>query len=344
MEIVCIGLSHKTAPIEVREKFAIGDSHLGEVSAVLAKTTGLREAVVVSTCNRVEYYVAAEDGAEAVRQIEAFAAERAQMAMGDSFFRLRGTDGIRHLFRVASGLDSMVIGETEILGQVKKAYLSAQTGGATSRCLNKMFQRAFNVAKEVRTQTGITRGAVSVGSVAVELAEKIFGKLEHCNVMILGAGETAEMTARSLQSRGAKAIFVSNRTYERAASLAETLGGKAIHFDQWDASFGEIDILIGSTGAPHAVVPKSKLAPLMKRRTDRPLFCIDLAVPRDFEPTVNDLDGVYLYDIDSLQGIAEEGIRVRQSELSRCEAMIEKHVGEFANWLATPVPNFGPPK
>lgn len=341
MEIVCIGLSHKTAPIEVREKFAIGDSHLGEVSALLANTDGLREAVVVSTCNRVEYYVAAEDGEKAVRQIEAFAAERAQMAMGDSFFRLRGAEGIRHLFRVASGLDSMVIGETEILGQVKKAYLAAQTGGATSRCLNKMFQRAFNVAKEVRTQTGITRGAVSVGSVAVELAEKIFGKLEHCNVMILGAGETAEITARSLQSRGAKAILVSNRTYERAASLAETLGGKAIHFDQWDAAFGEIDILIGSTGAPHAVVPKSKLAPLMKRRTDRPLFCIDLAVPRDFEPTVNDLDGVYLYDIDSLQGIAQEGIRVRQSEMSRCEAMIEKHVGEFANWLVTPVPNFG---
>ena len=339
MEIVCLGLSHKTAPIEVREKFAIGDSHLGEVSAVLARMSGLREAVVVSTCNRVEYYVAAEDGSEALRQVEAFAAERAQMPMGDSFFRLRGDSGIRHLFRVASGLDSMVIGETEILGQVKKAYLSAQMGGATSRCLNKMFQRAFNVAKEVRTQTGITRGAVSVGSVAVELAEKIFGKLEHCNVMILGAGETAEMTARSLQSRGAKAIFVSNRTYERAATLAETLGGKAIHFDEWDVEFGEIDILIGSTGAPHAVVPKAKLAPLMSRRTDRPLFCIDLAVPHDFEATVNDLDGVYLYDIDSLQGIAEEGIRVRQSELTRCEAMIERHVGEFAKWLVTPVPS-----
>jgi glutamyl-tRNA reductase len=160
-------------------------------------------------------------------------------------------------------------------------------------------------------------------------------------VMILGAGETAEMTAKSLQSRGAKAIFVSNRTYERAAILAETLGGKAIHFDQWDASFGEIDILIGSTGAPHAVVPSAKLAPLMKRRADRPLFCIDLAVPRDFEGSVNDLDGVYLYDIDSLQSIAEEGLRVRQSELARCEEMIERHVQEFSNWLVTPVPDFG---
>lgn len=340
MEIVCIGLSHKTAPIEVREKFAIGDTLLGEVSAALSKAPGLSEAVVVSTCNRVEYYVAADDGSHAIRTLEDFAASRAQATTGDSFFRLRGADGIRHLFRVASGLDSMVLGETEILGQIKKAYSAAQGGGSTSRCLNKMFQRAFNVAKEVRTQTGITRGAVSVGSVAVELAEKIFGKLEHCNVMILGAGETAEMTAKSLQSRGAKAIFVSNRTYERAATLAETLGGKAIHFDHWDAEFSAIDILIGSTGAPHAVVPQSKLKPLMKHRADRPLFCIDLAVPRDFEPAVNDLDGVYLYDIDSLQGIAEEGLRIRQSELSRCEQIIDRHVEEFSHWLTSPIPNF----
>ena len=341
MEIVCLGLSHKTAPIDVREKFAIGETHLGEVAAALSKSEGLREAVVVSTCNRVEYYVAAEDGAAALRLVEEFAAARAQRVAGDAFFRLRGAEGIRHLFRVASGLDSMVLGETEILGQVKKAYAAAQGGGATSRCLNKMFQRAFNVAKEVRTQTGITRGAVSVGSVAVELAEKIFGKLEHCNVMILGAGETAEMTARSLQSRGAKAILVSNRTYERAALLAETLDGKAIHFEQWDAEFSGIDILIGSTGAPHAVVPKAKLAPLMKRRADRPLFCIDLAVPRDFEPTVNDLDGVYLYDIDSLQEIADDGLRVRHSELMHCEQMIERHVEDFAKWLVKPVPLHG---
>ena len=340
MEIVCLGLSHKTAPIDIRERFAIGDAHLGEVSALLSKTEGLSEVVVVSTCNRVEYYLAANDGAHALKLAEEFAAQRAQQAAGVAFFRLRGSEGIRHLFRVASGLDSMVLGETEILGQIKKAYSAAQGGGATSRCLNKMFQRAFNVAKEVRTQTGITRGAVSVGSVAVELAEKIFGKLEHCNVMILGAGETAEMTAKSLQSRGAKAIFVSNRTFERAATLAETLGGKAIHFDQWDAEFAAIDILIGSTGAPHAVVPKAKLAPLMKRRAARPLFCIDLAVPRDFEPAVNDLDGVYLYDIDSLQSIADDGMRVRQSELVRCEQMIERHVEEFTAWLTTPVPDF----
>jgi glutamyl-tRNA reductase len=231
-----------------------------------------------------------------------------------------------------------VLGETEILGQVKKAYQAAQASGATSRNLNKLFQRAFNVAKEVRTKTSITRGAVSVGSAAVELAEKIFGDLGACKVMVLGAGETAEMTARALQSRGARAIFVSNRTYERAAALAEMLGGKAIHFDEWEKEFDGLDILIGSTGAPHAVVTAPKLLPLMGRRQDRPLFCIDLAVPRDFEPAVNELEGVYLYDIDALQGIAEQSMEVRRQELTRCEEMIERHVVEFREWLETPRP------
>lgn len=332
MHVVCLGLSHKTAPVELREKFAIGDAHLGDVAVQLASAPGIGEAVVISTCNRVEYYVASEDAAAALTAL----AQR----IGDpsAFQQMRGAESIRHLFRVVSGLESMVLGETEILGQVKKAYLTAQTAGATARHLNKLFQRAFNVAKEVRTKTSITRGAVSVGSAAVDLAEKIFGKLDHCNVMILGAGETAEMTARALQSRGAKAVFVSNRTYERAHTLAEQLGGRAIHFDEWEREFHSLDIVIGSTGAPHAVVAREKIAPLMQRRPDRPLFCIDLAVPRDFEAGVNDLDGVYLYDIDALQGIADASMQVRRAELARCEEMIERHVAEFSEWLATPRP------
>lgn len=337
MQVVCLGLSHKTAPVELREKFAIGDSHLGEVAVELSRLSGLGEAVIVSTCNRVEYYVAADDGLQGAKVIADFAQARAGLPP-DVFQQYRGDDGIRHLFRVVSGLESMVIGETEILGQVKKAYQAAQTSGATSRNLNKLFQRAFNVAKEVRTHTSITRGAVSVGSAAVDLAEKIHGKLDHCNVMILGAGETAEMTAKALQLRGAKAVFVSNRTYERAAALAESLGGKAIHFDQWEKEFDTLDILIGSTGAPHAIVTAERLAPLMAHRADRPLFCIDLAVPRDFDPSVNDLDGVYLYDIDALQGIADESMQVRRQELTKCEQMIERHVEEFREWLAAPRP------
>ena len=339
MDVLCFGLSHKTAPVEVRERFAVGDAHLGEAATQLAQAPGLREAVIISTCNRVEYYVAAHDSAEGMRSIAEFvAAKSGTPPQGPAFIGLRGREGIRHLFRVVSGIESMVLGETEILGQVKKAYLAAQTAGATSRNLNKLFQRAFNVAKEVRTKTSITRGAVSVGSAAVELAEKIFGRLNLCKVMVLGAGETAEMTARALQSRGARAIFVSNRTHERAASLAEMLGGKAIHFDEWEMEFDNLDIVIGSTGAPHAVVTVAKIAPLMHRRQDRPLFCIDLAVPRDFEPAVNDIEGVYLYDIDVLQGIAEQSMHVRRQELVRCEQLIERHVSEFGQWLAAPKP------
>ncbi|MEO6788105.1 MAG: glutamyl-tRNA reductase [Chthoniobacteraceae bacterium] len=342
MEVLCLGLSHKTAPVETRERFAVGDAHLGEFSALLARTPGLHEAVVISTCNRVEYYAAADDSAAGLRQVSDFIAAKCGHApQAPTFIELKSAEGIRHLFRVVSGLESMVLGETEILGQVKKAYQSAHSSGATSRTLNKLFQRAFNVAKEVRTKTSITRGAVSVGSAAVELAEKIFGRLDACNVMVLGAGETAEMTAKALQSRGAKAIFVSNRTYERAVSLAEMLGGRAIHFDQWESEFDAMDILIGSTGAPHAVVTSAKIAPLMTRRQDRPLFCIDLAVPRDFEPGVNDIEGVYLYDIDALQGIAEESMQVRRQELVRCEEMIERHVAEFSQWLSSPRPNHG---
>jgi glutamyl-tRNA reductase len=337
MQVVCLGISHKTAAVELREKFAVGDLHLGERAAELARVPGVNEAVIVSTCNRVEYYVAAEDGQQAVDRISEFIATHAGVTP-DPFLRLRGDEGIRHLFRVVSGLESMVLGETEILGQVKKAYQAAHGSGATARNLNKLFQRAFNVAKEVRTETSITRGAVSVGSVAVDLAEKIFGKLDHCKVMILGAGETAEMTAKALQLRGAHAVFVSNRTYERAVTLAESLGGKAIHFDNWQDEFETLDILIGSTGAPHAVVTRAKLQPLMARRVDRPLFCIDLAVPRDFEAAVNDLDSVYLYDIDALQGIADESMQVRRQELARCEKLIERHVGEFREWLAAPRP------
>jgi glutamyl-tRNA reductase len=215
----------------------------------------------------------------------------------------------------------------------EKAYQASHAGGTTSRYLNKLFQRAFNVAKEVRTNTNITRGSVSIGSVAVELAEKIFGRLNHCHVMILGAGETSEMTAGALQARGVKTIFVANRSHERAVLLAEKMNGRAIHFDEWAREFHEIDILIGSTAAPHHVVTREKLAPIMRTRCDRPLFCIDLAVPRDFDPAVNGIDGVYLYDIDHLQRVAQDSMATRRQEMTACEEIIERHVAEFNAWL-----------
>jgi glutamyl-tRNA reductase len=215
-------------------------------------------------------------------------------------------------------------------------------GGTTARHLNKFFQRAFRVAKEVRTRTSITRGPVSVAAAAVELAEKIFGRLDKCRILILGAGETGEQTAKALLSRGAHGIFMANRSHDRAVALAATLGGQARKFEEWDHDFDEIDILIGSTAAPHAVVTREKLAPLMQRRRDRSLFVIDLAVPRDVEPAVNDLDGVYLYDIDSLQAIARQSLEFRRQEMASCEGIIEKHVADFAAWLAGE--HVGPPR
>jgi glutamyl-tRNA reductase len=217
---------------------------------------------------------------------------------------------------------------------MKKAYAAASAAGTTAKHLNKLFQRAFNVAKEVRTNTNITRGAVSVGSVAVELAEKIFGRLANCHVMILGAGEMSELTAGALSARGVRSIFVANRSYDRAVALAEKMKGKAVHFDEWPREFHDVDILIGSTAAPHHVLTAAQLAPIMRTRRDRPLFCIDLAVPRDIEPAVNNLEGVYLYDIDALQAIADQSMGIRRQELTVCEQMIERHAVEFSEWLA----------
>ncbi len=333
MEILCFGLSHHTAALDQRERFSIPDGEIGAAAAKLARLAGVGEAVIVSTCNRVEYYVGAEDLSRGFSAIAEFIESRSGAVDKSAFFSHDRANSVRHLFRVVCGLDSMVLGETEILGQVKKAYRTAHENGATSRNLNKLFQRAFNVAKEVRSKTNITRGSVSVGSVAVDLAEKIFGKLSHCRVMILGAGETSEMTAGALQARGVRGIFVANRSHERAIALAEKMGGRAIHFDSWAGEFHDVDILIGSTAAPHHVITREQIAPLMKARRDRPLFCIDLAVPRDIDPAVNDLDGVYLYDIDSLQAEADRSMAIRRQDLVVCDGMIERHVVEFQNWL-----------
>ncbi len=259
----------------------------------------------------------------------------------EHFYHHDGMASIEHLFRVVCGMESMVLGETEILGQTKKAYQAASTNGTTSRFLNKLFQRAFLVAKQVRTRTGIARGSVSVGSVGVDLAEQIFGDLRRCKVMILGAGETGELTARSLLARGVHSLFVSNRSYDRAAALAAELSGRAVHFDAWENEMHDVDILISSTAAPHHLVTRARLAPVLATRTDRPLFIIDLAVPRDVEPEVNELEGVYLYDIDSLQRIAEQALARRRTEMEACEAMIRAHVDEFRAWLAREEPRVG---
>ena len=332
MNILCAGINHHVAPVEVRERFAVPQHEMRAVLQQIKAIDGLSEAVLLSTCNRVEFYTAGICPERSLQGLRGLLSARS--GVDAPLYHHDTPASVRHLFRVVSGLDSMVIGETEILGQVKQAYATATGVGTTSRVLNRLFQSAFRVAKSVRSETAITRGATSVGSVAVDLAGKIFGDLSHHRVMVLGAGETSERTARSLVSRGVKTVIVSNRTFERAAQLAAEIGGMAIHFDHWHREFDDVDILISSTSAPHYILDREKLEPMVRRRSGRPLFLIDLAVPRDIDPDVNSLDGVFLYDIDSLQDIAKRSMAVRQQEVEHCETIIDSHVGDFVSWMA----------
>ena len=241
---------------------------------------------------------------------------------------------MQHLFRVASGLDSMVVGESEIFGQAKKAYESARTSRAVGPYLHRLFQRAFRVAKQVRTHTEIARGAVSVGSVAVELAQRIFGNLSECKVLVLGAGENSERTARALVSRGVIDLRVSNRSLDRAHDLAQAVGGHAVPFDDWARQCGEIDILLTSTASETPLLAPDMLAPMLRERLDRPLFIIDIAVPRNVDPSVNKMEGVYLYDIDSIRSVAEQSLALRRQQIAAAEAIIADHVTEFVDSIS----------
>jgi len=333
MNIFCFGISHQTANVEVRERFAIPDSALTDSLTRLAQIRSVDESVLLSTCNRTEFYIVSPDSQLAVEPLFHDFYGPIETTESQHLFRLPAIPSIRHLFRVASGLESMVVGETEIFGQLKRAYEIAAKSGTTGRVLNRLFQKAFQVGKHVRSSTAITRGSVSVGSVAVDLAQQIFGNLAGSKIMILGAGETSERTARSFQSRGAKQLFVSNRSYDKAVALAEAMGGRAIRFDDWEQEFRDLDILVSSTAAPHAVVTRAKIEPILRMRRDRPLFIIDLAIPRDVEPTVHQLDDVYVYDLDSLRAIADRTLETRKKEMDACDSLIEKHVCDFEGWL-----------
>ncbi|PYK99529.1 MAG: glutamyl-tRNA reductase [Verrucomicrobia bacterium] len=327
MPIVVIGLSHHTSPVEMRERFAFAEAKIPESLQRLRSNGTADEAVILSTCNRVELYAvtANADGStfEALRQFLVDSCGY-RGPLNDEIYKLGEPQSVEHLFKVACGLDSMVLGETEILGQLKTAYRLALEHHHTGSRLNKAFQRAFNVAKQIRTETNIQRGSVSVGSVAVELAEKIFSALHDRQVMVLGAGETSEKTARALLSRGARSILVSNRSHDRAEALARELGGRDVHFGEWAVEFERIDIVISSTAAPHYILDRAKLEPVMKLRKNRPLLLIDIAVPRDIEPEVNFLENVYLYNIDDLQAIADDSLKQRRAEIARCEAIIRE--------------------
>jgi glutamyl-tRNA reductase len=311
----------------VRERFAFAETVIPAALQKIREAGIADEAVILSTCNRVEIYASTHlndrQGAAALQQFLLDHQNYGEPINGE-IYNLGEPESLEHLFKVASGIDSMVLGETEILGQLKKAYDLALQHKHTGSRLNKAFQRAFNVAKQIRTETNIQRGSVSVGSVAVELAEKIFNSLSDRQVMVIGAGETSEKTARALLSRGAHSIIVSNRSHERAVALAAELDGRAVHFDEWANEFPKIDIVISSTSAPHYVLDRAKLGPLMKLRKNRSLLLIDIAVPRDIEPEVNFLENVYLYNIDDLQAIADNYLKQRREEIVHCEGIISE--------------------
>jgi len=331
MTVFCIGLSHHTANVATREQFA------GSATAEsIVREAGCPEALLLTTCNRVEVYGVSHKriSTDEIARCLTKTPIRDPHYYAPPFYRYEAEKCVQHLCRVASGLDSMVVGESEILGQAKKAYELARKSGAAGPYLHRLFQRAFRVAKQVRTHTDIARGAVSVGSVAVDLAQRIFGRLSDCKVLVLGAGEMSERTARALISRGVTDLRVTNRSMDRACELARAVGGRSIPFETWETQCREIDIFITSTTSETPLLTTEKLAPLLRDRLDHPLFIIDIAVPRDVDPSVNEMEGVYLYDIDAIRSVAEQSLELRRQQVVAAEAIIAEHVTDFVDSLS----------
>ena len=331
MKVFCVGLSHHTADVETRERFG----RTLEAERLL-RDNGCAEALVFDTCNRVEVYAAAEREI-AINDVARCVARKLDYDVFDdagTFYRYEGAECAQHLFRVTSGLDSMVVGETEVLGQAKKAYEAARASGVVGPYLHRLFQRAFRVAKQVRTNTEITRGAVSIGSVAVELAVKIFGDLSRCKVLLLGAGEAGERTARALVSRGVADLRLSNRSGDRAHQLASSVNAEVVRYEDWIEHCRLVDILITSTATEKPLLTRDNFEAVAAERHTRPLFIIDIAVPRNVDPAVNILEGVYLYDVDSLQSVAQQALAMRRQQVAAAEEIIAEHVAGFREMLA----------
>jgi len=336
MKIFVAGLSYKTTPVELREKLAVHRSRLQCSGCRLKLRGNLSEVVLLSTCNRVEIYGVSPWIHGTVHRLFQ------ELTNTDTDFTpylyiKEGAEAAEHLFSVAGGLDSMVIGETEITGQVKSAYEAAKAAGLTGRKMNRLFQTACRVVKKIRTQTGIGRGATSVGSVAVELAEKIFDRdLSSKTVMILGAGKMGEACVKHLAKRGAKTVLVANRSVERAEKLAAEFGGRAVRLEDSAAAMIEADILVSSTGSPDIVLRREDVAKISPARGNRPLVLVDIAVPRDIDPAVADLPNVFLYDIDDLEAVVRENTKNREAELAVCRRIIAEHSAELMEKFTSP--------
>ncbi len=336
MHLTLVGLSHKTAPVEIREKLTFPAHRQEEALALLLSTPDVAEAVVLSTCNRTEIYAVTASGSDGPGAVVDFLADYHDLDRHELVRYLYFSEGeavVRHLFRVVASLDSMVIGEAQILGQVKEAYESAFANEASGRVFNKLFRQSFEVGKRVRNETDIGENAVSISYAAVELAKKVFDTLDGRTVLILGAGKMSELTAKHLVCNGVKTVLVANRTYERAEELACRFCGEAIRYDELFERMREADIVISSTAATHYVVTKDQVAAALRGRKGSPLFLIDIAVPRDIDPDVNDLADVFLYDIDDLSGVVETNLEERMREARRAEEIIADEMVAFERWI-----------
>lgn len=331
MQLLILGLNHKTAPVNLRECFAFSQDRIYRALDELKLGQQTPEAVILSTCNRTEIYAVAEDAEKAIPYLQHFLLEMASSPISSTehFYCLIQDDAVRHLFRVAASLDSLVVGEGQILSQVKKAYNDAKEHGSTNVLLNKLFHSAIAVGKRVRTETRIAYSAVSVSYAAVELARKLFGQLTDSNIMILGAGKMSELTAKHLVSNGAKSVFVTNRNYHNAVRLAQKFKGQAVPFEEYLYWAEKADIVITSTGAPHFIVHKPDVEAIMAKRPGRPIIFIDIAVPRDVDPQVGEVPGAQVYNIDDLEQVIESNLRERAVEAEKAQAIIEEELAAF---------------
>lgn len=336
MEILVLGLNHKTAPVDIREKLNVPPHRAGEFLEMFRERRIFEERLLLSTCNRTEIYGVGESSSKDVGEAKKLLSEYSKLDLSqfeDKLYLLKQPQSVQHLFSVASGLDSMVVGETEIIGQVKDAYLAAHGKGQTGKVLNTLFQRSFKVAKNLRTHTEIGAGRVSVASVAVDLAQKIFDDLSRVRVMVLGTGEMSTQVAKAMVSKGAFPIVVSSRHWGRAQELASSLGGEALSYEAYETRIKDVDILIAATTAPQALIHTDQVKAWMKTRHEKPLFMIDIAVPRNIDPAIEKLDNVYLYNVDDLQGVADKNKAFRETQLLRCVGVVEDQTQFFMQWL-----------
>jgi glutamyl-tRNA reductase len=334
-DIILLGINHKTAPVEIRELIAVSKEESAELLDILKESPSVNEVIIFSTCNRIEFLMVANDKRDAVEKAKKDLSEFKKVPLSrfqDAIYVYEGDEAVRHIFRVASSLDSMMVGEPQILGQIKEAYFNATKRKTSGVILNRLLHKTFFTAKRIRTETGIGDHAVSISYAAVELAKKIFGQLEEKKVLLIGAGEMAELAVEHLIKNRVKEILVANRTFKNCVELSRRFGGKALRFEEIPDFLQQVDIIISSTGSRDIIITKEQVRHIMPGRRNRPLFFIDIAVPRDIDPEINKLNNAYVYDIDDLKGVIDENLEDRNKEAIKGERIIDEAVISFRRW------------